>query len=175
MAGTANEDRRRHGARPLTGAKLPYGYISRAAKLAGVSKQAVQQRIAHGWPLHALHFAHRPDEQTDLDQVQRLAEQWGLLKPTISELAREAGLQPYVVHGRIAIGWSQKRALATPLKQQGVQPGSLRDRFDREAVPGVYLGLVLMRVYGRGWTLDRALTTPVQSRGSPGGRRKGSR
>ncbi len=80
------------------------------------------------------------------------------LKPdTVASLARKHGLDPATVRSRIKNhGWSQERALTTPICNKGnSQPSSLH----RQAIEhGVSPDTVWHRVNKQGMTIDEALT-----------------
>ena len=43
-------------------------------------------------------------------------------KPNVSELARQRGIKPNIVHNRIASGWSLEKALNTPVRLRKSKP-----------------------------------------------------
>ncbi len=79
---------------------------------------------------------------------------------SIAEAARQAGLAPTTVRGRLAAGWSEADALGTPARK------SRADRPELHAAArkaGLNPRTVRARVDDYGWTESEALARPVRS------------
>ena len=81
------------------------------------------------------------------------------------EAARAAGLDPNLVLGRVAAGWSSEKALSTP---KGPKTYAFRGRqyscSELAALPEcqVALSCLRQRIQTLGWPIEKALTHPLQ-------------
>jgi lambda repressor-like predicted transcriptional regulator len=129
--------------------------LTLAARAAGLPPALVYDRVhKHGWSLRRA--------------LSVPIKTWSFRENGLSqaERARQAGLDPSVVHSRLKRGWSKEAAFTSPLgtRVMSSRPGKLMVNAvaTRARAHGLKPGVVFSRV-ARGASIDAALTTPLFS------------
>ncbi len=90
----------------------------------------------------------------------------GPVANSLAQRARRARLTPMLVYLRIRRGWTQERALSTPILKRGGQPGHSSTRKPnplrkRAKEAGLNANTAVARVYRTGMSEQDALTKPL--------------
>jgi len=136
--------------------EMPLCHWLKVAAENGIKERTFRHRVQVGW---------------DPRQAATEPPRNGGPKPrenSLTQRALRAGLTPSVVYERVRKGWSEERALSTPVHGSGKSRAQLAR--ERGIPPDTFHARLK-----RGWPMEKALRTPVMSPSAAGQRAGGAR